>query len=402
MSTQSTVWVMILTDGVSEKISNLIDSGYLAEAQDLDYQLKSVADKLNKLIGERGGQVVLTTYNRQVLQMPVTVAEDLPLILASYRKVFGTLMSVGMGLDLREASLAAQKSVYTNDIELYDPKDESYHEIKKNLQIENDDFEIQPNLSAQTSPPSPHADSSKDSVGKYVPGLNAQQALEAENQIVQATVQQLMGPAQEMQQQLQQQQEQQAQEEGGEESGSLLESLSGEKKSDKPKTETKEKKSDEDSDEDSDSDKGSDKGSSKDSADSGDDDEDEGSDANEKLGQLLSDVQDKMPKLMELHEKNPEAFKKVVTLIHKLVAVVKDRKKETKKAELDLTTEALNKALKIRWPTGTVRDRKKKVIIDGKAKWRGVAAGQVKDAKGSAISVQSHNAKAKTGEQGAN
>ena len=396
MSTQTTVWVMIQTDGVSEKISDLIDSGYFAEAQDLDWQLRSVSDKLNKLIGERGGSVKLSTYNRQVIELPVTVAEELPLILASYRKVFGMLMAVGMGLDMREASLAAKKSVYTNDIELYDPKDESYQEMKKNLQLENEDFNFQPNLTSETEPPSPNADSSKDSVGKYVPGLNAQQSLEAENQMVQATVQQLMGPAQDMQQQLQQQQEQQAQQQDKEGSGSLLEELSGEKKSDKPKTSTKEKKSDE-SDKDSGSDEGSDKEDSEDSADEG-----EGSDDNEKLGKLLSDVQDKMPKLMELHEKNPEAFKKVVTLIHKLVAVVKDRKKETKKAELDLMTEALNKALKIRWPVGTVRNRKKKVVIDGKAKWRGVAAGQVKDSKGSAISVQSHNAKAKTGEQGAN
>lgn len=395
MSTQTTVWTMIITDGVSDKIRDLIDSGYIQEAQDLDFQLKSITDKMNKLIGERGGAVKLSTYDRQILELPVTVAEELPLILAGYKQVFGALMSVGMGLDIREAALAAKKSMYTNDIELYDPKDESYADIKKNLQLENELFEVQPNLYAQTQPPSPKADSSKDSVGKYVPGLNAQQALEAENQLVQATVQQLMGPAQEMQQQMMQQQQQQQSEEE-QQPDSLLEALSGEKKSDKPKTESKEKKSKDSDDEDSD--KSSD---DSDESDSGDSDDDSDSDeSTDKLGKLLSDVQDKMPKLMELHEKNPEAFKKVVALLHKLVGVVKSRKETTNKKEIVDMAEELNKAIKIRYPVGTVKNRKKKVIVDGKARWRGVAAGQVKDNTGNAISVQSHNAQA-TGKEGA-
>lgn len=406
MSTQTTVWVMITTDGVSEKISDLIDSGYFAEAQDLDWQLKSVVQKLQSLIGERGGQIHLSTYSRQVIELPVTLAQELPLILAGYRKVFGMLMAVGMGLDLREASLAAKKSVFSNDIELYDPKDEAYEHIKKNLQIEDDAFNFQPNLYDETHPPSPKADSSKDSVVKFVPGLNAQQSLEAENQLIQATVQQLMGPAQDMQQQMQQQQEQQAQQEQKEGGGpdSLLEALSGEKKSDKPKTSSKEKDSDKDEDDDSD-DKSSKKDSESDSDsssddDSDEDDSDESDDTTEKLGTLLQDVENKLPKLMEMHDKNPEAFKKVVTLIHKLVAVAKARKgDESKKAETMDMTEELNKALHLHYPVGTVKKRKKKVIIDGKAKWRSVASGQVKDEKGNAISVQSHNAKA--GEQGA-
>ncbi len=402
MATQTTVWVMIVTDGVSEKISDLIDSGYFAEAMDLDSQLKAVTAKLKSLVGERGGEIHLSTYSRQVLALPVTLAEEMPLILAGYRKVFGMLMAVGMGLDLREAALAAKKSVFTNDIELYDPKDESYDQLKKTLQIEDDSFNFQPNLFDETHPPSPKADSSKDSVGKYVPGLDAQQSLEAENQLVQGTVQQLMGPAQEMQQQIQQQMEQQAQQEqqqGDGEGGpdSLLEALSGEKKSDKPKSSSKEKDSDED-DSDGKSSKVSDKS---DDSDSDEDDSDDSEDTNEKLGKLLADVQDKLPKLMEMHDKNPEAFKKVVNLIHKLVAVAKARKgDEAKKAEAMDMTEALNKALHLHYPVGTVKRRKKKVIVDGKATWRSVAAGQVQDDKGNAISVDSHNS-AKDGSQGA-
>jgi len=397
MSTQTSVWIMIATDGVSNKIKDLVDSGYFVEAHDLDYHLKAVADKLNKLVGEKGGSVKLSTYDRQVLELPITVAEELPLILAGYRQVFGPLMAVGMGLDLREAALASKKSVFSNDIELYDPKDESYKVLVKTLELEDEVFQPQPNLYDETHPKSPKASADEADVGRYIPGLNAQQALEAENQLVQATVQQLMGPAQAMQQQQQAQMEQQAKEQEKQESGkggegSLLEELSGEKKSDKPKTESKQSKAS--SEDDSDADDSDDE--------SDDDDSDDSSGSTEKLGQLLSDVQDKMPKLMELHDKNPEAFKKVVNLLHKLVSVVKSRKSDAKKSEagIEAMTEELNKMIKIRYPVGTVKGRKKKVIVDGKAKWRGVAAGQVKDVKGNAISVESHNAKTDDGTEG--
>lgn len=395
MSTQTSVWIMIATDGVSDKIRDLVDSGYFAEAKDLDYQLKSISEKLDRLVGEKGGNVKLSTYDRQVLELPVTIAEELPLILAGYRQVFGSLMSVGIGLDLREAAIAARKSTLTNDIEMYDPADESFRDLAKTLQIEDELFGIQPNLYDERFPkdPPPDADATTAGVGKYVPGLNAQQALEAENAIVQATVQQLMGPAQAIQQQAQQQAEQAQQAQGPD---SLLEALSGEKKKDSPSTETKQKK-DSGSDKDDDKDSGSD-----DDSDESDDSDD--SDATtKKLGDLLSDVQEKMPKLMELHEKNPEAFKKVVALIHKLVGVVKSRKSDksdTKKSEITSMMDDLNKAIRLHYPVGTVKNRKKKVMIQGKARWRSVAAGQVKDQQGNAISVQSHNASA-DGEEGA-
>ncbi len=394
MSTQTSVWVMILTDGVSDKIRDLVDSGYYAEARDLDFHLKSISEKLNALVGERGGSVKISIYDRQVLELPVSVAEDMPMILAGYRQVFGPLMSVGIGLDINEAAIAAKKSTFTNDIEMYDPADESFKQIRKTLQLEDDLFQPQPNLTDRTHPPSPLPDASQPPVGKFVPGLNAQQSLEAENALIQATVQQLMGPAAEMQQQAMQQQQQAQQQQQDGEPGSLMEALSGEKKKDKPDTSTKESKKDSgDSDDDSDD-------NDSDSEDSDDDsDSSKGDETTDKLGDLLASVQDKLPKLMEMHDKNPESFKKVVALIHKLVAVAKGRKK-VEKSQVSSMTEELNKMLRIRYPDGTVKDRKKKVRIDGKARWRSVASGQVKDLKGQAISVASHNEKADDGTEG--
>lgn len=396
MSTQTSIWTMIATDGVSDKIRDLVDSGYFAEAQDLDHHLKAISDKINHLVGERGGSVKLSTYDRIVLELPITVAEELPLILAGYRQVFGSLMSVGMGLDLREAALSAKKSTFTNDIEMYDPNDETYKELKKTLGIEDEVFN-QPGVAQYdvTHPKSPKPDADQTSVGKFVAGLNPQQQLEAENAMIQATVQQLMGPAQQMQEQMQQQQAQLAQQQAqgngeGEGPSSLLEALSGEKKKDKPDTEAKQKKSSDSKDSDKDSDSEDDSEDSEDST---------GDDQTDKIANLLANVQEKMPKLMELHEKNPEAFKKVVGLVQKLVGAVKSKEKVSKNELLGMTEE-LNKMIKLKYPVGSVRGRKKKVIVDGKAAWRSVAAGQVKDAKGNAISVASHNEKADDGTQG--
>jgi hypothetical protein len=392
---------MIVSDGVCDKMRDLVDSGYFAEAKDLDYNLKSLSDKVSHLIEERGGSVKLSTYDRQVLEMPVTVAEELPLIINGYREIFGALMSVGMGLTLREASLAAKKATFSNDIEMYDPKDESFAQLTKTLQIEDEVMQAQPNQYDDTNPGSPAPTDDKFNVGKYVPGLNAQQQLEAENELVTATVQQLMAPSQEMQQQMeQQQQQQQQQEQEQQQPESLLEAFSGEKKPDKPKTDSKQKEEkDSDSDESDESSEPKSKG--KDSEDESDSDEDsgEGDAVTQKIAKLLESVQEKMPKLMELHEKNPEAFKKVVALVQKLVEVAKGRK-TAKSEQISDMTEELNKAFKGKYPYGTVKNRKKKVEINGKAAWRSVAAGQVKDLKGNPISVASHNAKATSGTEG--
>jgi len=396
MSTQTSVWVMIATDSVADKIRDLVDSGYFAEAKDLDYHLKAISEKISKLISDKGGSVKLSIYDRQIIELPVTIAEELPLIVAGYREVFGSLMAVGMGMDLKEASVAAQKATFTNQIELYDPKDESYSSLNKTLQLEADLFQPQPNINGtdqENHPGSPAPDAYKFSVGKVVPALTADQQMQSEAQMVNATVQMLMGPTNELQQQQQAQQEQEQKEQNP--PGSLLEAMSGEKKTDKPKTETKQKKEDSDSEEDSKS-----KKKDKDS-DSDDDSDDSDSDAtNEKLGKLLTSVQEKMPELMKLHEKNPEAFKKVIALVQKLVDVAKSKKSSVVKTEISDMTEDLNKALRLTLPPGTVRNRKKKVIVDGKAKWRGMIAGQVKDGKGNPISVDSHNAHAEEGKEG--
>jgi hypothetical protein len=74
--------------------------------------------------------------------------------------------------------------------------------------------------------------------------------------------------------------------------------------------------------------------------------------------------------------------------------------KRVKKGEVETLTDALNKAIHIRYPVGTTKDRKKKVLINGKEQWRSMESGQVKDPKGEPISVRSSNAQADDGSEG--
>ena len=78
----------------------------------------------------------------------------------------------------------------------------------------------------------------------------------------------------------------------------------------------------------------------------------------------------------------------------------KNKKKETKKSEIDSINAKLDELTKgMKYPIGTRKGRKVKVIIDGKAVWRSMSAGRVQDARGQAISVKSHNAAAESGSQ---
>lgn len=383
MGAANQVFVVISAQGISEKINDLVEGGYFAEARDLDFQLHSINDKVKSLIQERGGKLLLSTYEKIVLEVPYSIAEDMPnTLLIGYKKFFGGLMYVGIGLDLREALLACRKSHITGNIEMYDPEQNFDVDLNKSIDIDDNIFsEGSPNLYDHSNPPVPQPSAQEQTRElKYKKGVTAEQAMQIEAQAIQMQVQQLNSGAEQIQQQMEQQMQQQAQQqpknlnealnggpvEGQEQQAEEKEPKVGEKEMAESKSKEKE---DEDDNKESD-----------------------------KLATLLETVNEKIPKLSGLAEKNPEAFKKVISLVHKLVDMAKQKKVE--KAEVAKMTEDLNKAIKMHYPLGTVKNGKKKVEIGGKAKWRSVRAGQVKDVEGNAISVASHNAKVDDGTEG--
>lgn len=365
MANQNTVWVVISTDSVIDRIRSLIDSGFFGEAQSLHNRLVSVAEDLNRMLQQRGGSVRLSTYDRTVLEMSISVAEDLPQILLAYKDFFSDRMSVGIGFDLSEASKAAEKSSVTGDIELYDPNDSE--EINKSDRF----LELPPNLFDRTDPDSPEPEFKPPKAPSFKPvTTDAETFMQAQAAMIQSIIQTISPPAPQQPPQSQQQEAGSKPEKNKPQPRDLLEMLHGqqidghapsdkEEQAQEPKEEPKEKIEDKD---------------------------------HEKFVNLLAIIQDKMPKLMELSDKNPEAFKKILGLFHKVINVAKT--KNIQKDEVLILTEELNKAFKHRWPVGTVKGRKKKVIINGKAVWRQMASGQVLDDKGEPISVKSSNFRA--------
>lgn len=373
------VFVMVALEGVSQKISDLIDAGYFAEAKDLDYQIWSFRDKVKSLVAEKDGRYLISTYEKHVLELPPSVAEHFPLILDGYKKVFGDKVSVGIGLSIQEAKKACDKSNYSGEIELFDPKDPFYHsKSSPSLMEESDLFGsyVNPNVYDSTTVKSPDPAAGELEIKAPTP-VSAQDQLKIETQTLMALIEQLNAPAAQTQQQMEQQMQQQQVQMEKENPRNLKEALSGKRDKSAPVQEKKKEPSEEEP---------KDEPIGKDAQ-----AEEEDSDKEKtKIASLLEMLNDKMPKFTELADKNPEAFKKVIALVHKIVDMAK-----VKKSEID--AEDLSKNFFLRFPVGTVKNGKKKVIVNGKAYWRSVRAGQVKDKTGQSISVRSHNNKADEG-----
>ncbi|MGH7240772.1 MAG: hypothetical protein ACREGB_00570 [Candidatus Saccharimonadales bacterium] len=387
MSTQSTVWIVISCEEVADKLRQKLDGGFFSEAMHISEQIKSFLEKISKEVETRGGSLYVNLPDRQVLEMPITVAEELPNIIEGYTANMGHV-SVGVGLTFSEASMANQKSRYSHEIELYEPG-ETYKSAQDDNSMLDNELMLPPNLFDPKTPPPAQVPSKFE----FISRPDAGSELQAEAQLISGIVQQMAPPPPQMPPGAQQQQ--------GDDQGpqDLLESLHG----GKVPGHTPEDKDDDDkgSKKDSSKKKTDDKSSKKDSSnddsdddDSEDDDDDsDKGDLNNKLGKLLADVKNDIPHIMSMADSNPQAFKQTMALIQKLVTVARGRKKTEKTediSELQELQKAIGSALR-RLPVGTVKGRRKKVMVDGRAVWRSVANGLVQDNKGQAISVRSSN-----------
>ena len=395
--TTNSVWVVISCDAAVDKLRDLIDKGYFAESQSIVYELKAICDKVQKLVEAKGGSLLLNAYERIVFEVPITVAEEMPNIVEGYKQFFGTKIACGIGLTFTEASSAAKKSTYSNNIELFDPKDPSFHEGSAFYKSYDDiEYNLPPNLFDPKSPPN---DPQAPQLDEYVGVPSADQQLQAENQMIQAVVAQIGGQQiQQMQQQMQEAQQGAAGGGGDQGPRDLMEALHGEQipghekdlnenEGGNPEGATQE---DENEGGESKESKGSSK--EKDEGEEGDEDDE---DHNAKLGQLLATVKQHVPQIMQLADSNPAAYRQAINMVNKLLEYSKKSKKKTKKSDLFALTDELNKALKLHLPVGTIRGKKKKVMVDGKEVWRSVSAGQVEDVKGNAISVRVANSQTK-------
>lgn len=370
------IFVVISLQGVADEIRDAVDQGAFDAAKDLAYRCRSLCDKIQSMIQERGGHIHLFLYERQVLEVPPSMAEDMPMILEGYTKNLKGMVSCGMGLSFREAVAAMHISAATGEIEMYDPEDEKFEDVSQfvskadgpgtHSSPKETPMQLPVNLFDATVPkPEPKEDDEG-----FVSRPGFKQEAQMHMAMVQAMAQVLQGGSQ------QQQAQQQA---ASQQPRDLREALEGKQvegyqpASDKPQAKEPPKQEELKAEEPA--------------------AESEEDDSHAKLDSLLSKIKTDLPQIMALHDKNPEAYKAAMALVQKLLIAAKQGR--VKKAE-EFTAE-LEKAIRLRLPVGARKGNKIKVRVDGKERWRQMGAGQVLDSKGQPVSVRSSNKDATKG-----
>jgi len=360
-----TLWIVIYSQHIADKARENLESGQFATANETLQAVKGFQDQLQSICQQHGGHVHALLPEWTIIEGPSTVAESVPYYVEGFNEGRANKIAVGIGLDFNEAVKAMQKSRASGDIELYEEdvtkSEETRFSISPNL------FDVHTQARVNSIPAKP-ADGEMTLI---MPTL--EQQVQMQQQMMQITMQNLgaTSPEQQQQQQAQQQAQQQ-------QPRDLVEALHGGQVQDRnpyraqPQQETKKEEPDA-------------------TEESPETDED---DVQDRLGGLLLQVKSQIPQLISLAEKNPEAFKQSMSLVQKLLTLAHKNKKNIAKRETEELTQLFNETLEKRviLPVGTVKNRKKKVLVNGKARWRSMISGQVKDQAGQAISVKSSNA----------
>jgi hypothetical protein len=349
------VWLVIDTSQVAAKIDEYIEQGDFASANQLHSNIMSYGEHIKSLIISKmygDGKLIVQTDVKTVALLSPTQIKNLPILESIIDQNHGDA-GVGIGLTLQEAVMAAKKSLTTGQIELYDSQEEVFKAEYLNKANLYDGLKLSPNVfdpKIPTPPDPPTPKNREYDREAIVPSI--QDALNAEQQMIQILAEQISGGG------LQQQNTPNI-------PPQLLQALQTQQQ---PEAQPAEAQNSQEEEKQS----------------------DEGSKSHEKLANLLALVDEKMPKFLEMANSNPEAFKKLMNLIHKLLDFAKE--KNIQKIEIKNYAEELNKRLKS-LPVGSVRGRRIKVIVNGRPVWRSVASGMILDSQGQPISVRSSNAK---------
>lgn len=368
------LWVVLVSNQVADAIRKDIESGLFTQATNTSNLLKSFQENLSNLCLNNGGKLHVFLPDCMAIQCNQSIAENMPKIVADFNDQVGHSISCGIGMNFEEASRAAKQSEQTGEIVLFES-----NSINKSEPIPPNLFDYHDQSTANNRQ-TPTYDE------QVVPAPDYKTFLKLAQIQIQSMIQQLGGDAQEQAQQQIAQMQQEAQKQQ-QQPRDLAEALHGEQIPNRnPYAGEQQQASAEDKQE-----KPVEKEEESES-------EDESDEVHQKLGNALLHIKEQIPQLMDLAEKNPDAFKQSMTLVQKLLSLTKKSKKQVEKSEIEDMTEELNKRMKA-LPVGTLKNRKKKVLVNGKAVWRSVASGMVQDLKGEPISVKSSNLSAEKGKQ---
>ena len=386
MATENTVWVVFSCDAVTDKLRSWLDTGHFEEAIKYSQSIKDYNDKLKAFAQSKGGHLMVALDDRQIMELPASAADEIPYFIEGFKEDLGQhKIGVGIGLDFDEAVRAMRHSLQTGEIELYTPGETPIFKANEitdatdafGLNVDpaglKDEMLLPPNIFDPQFPPKEAQKFPPTKDRPFVSRPEMQKELQAEGEMLQGIGQQMQPP--------QPQQPQGAPGQPGQpQPQDLMEALNGGPipgRQPTPPQGAAEGESDKKP-------KEGDEGEGKEGGDEG----------AEKLYGALANIQQKIPQLMELHAKNPDAFKQSMDLINKLMKLTQTKKSEKLVAKLDELEKAFTTGIHRNWPVGTVIGRKKKVMVGGKAAWRSVISGQVRDASDNPISVKSHNLQA--------
>ncbi len=219
------VWVVISATEAKDRLIELIDTGYLAEAVGFSNSLTSLIEKIKLFVQQYGGSLPIALYERIVMQLPYSVAEQVPLILKDYSESLNNKIAIGIGMTMAEASIAARYSKNSGEIELYDPEkhDQTSNINKNTARRVSEGITLPTNLFDPTVPDGEQYQTQFDG---YKKRPSMQEELQAEASLIEAFNNQMgLGAVQQQQQQMMQAQQQAAQQQ--QPPGDLLETLNG-------------------------------------------------------------------------------------------------------------------------------------------------------------------------------
>ena len=389
------VWVTIRAQAARTRMLELLDHGDFAEALGKKQYLDGLITKIKSFVQQYGGSLPIDLYDCIVMQIPITAAEQLPSITEPYQKSLKRQVSVGVGMTYTESAKAAQKSAKTGEIEMYDKHTNEYLD-KTSRRISHPDVTLPANVFSPGSPdddyyqPGPMTDNP-------IKAPDADQALEIETQYIGKLIQQMNpeDPSQSGQEPEEAQQEKDQQQSS---TMDLLQMMGQGQQSQEEQAPQEQAPAEASPEEDAEELQAE--------VDEAEQEAEKWN--NDKLAQTLQGVSAKIPQIMAMADKNPDAFKQTMNMVSKLIAAAKQRPKDTKKhEEMVKMAEQLTKDFNTKriasgpgagknthFPVGTRKRHYKKVLVDGKEIWRSFKTGQVLDEEdGTAISVRQHNAK---------
>ena len=403
MDNLGTVWVVISASEAQSRLVEFIDNGRLAEAVGYSNALKSLIEKMKSFVQQYGGGIPIYLYERIVMQLPSSAAEQLPSIIKGYGEALSNKIAVGIGLTMDEASRAAKKSLYSGEIEMFDPEEqETFAKSGMKARRWKTDVVLPPNTFDPTIPDEEMYTEEAEIKHTGIPSI--EEAIQNESKLIQAIGSQIgMSQMQESMKQAQQQQAQAQQAaQGQEEEGQprdLLEALHGGKvEGHNPEVQEEEQGEEQAA-----------KAPEVKQAEKeieGEIEEAESVTADDKIAMQLDNIKGQIPQIMGLATSNPKAFKQTMDMINKLIQLAHNRSKTTEKNEtrekLDNLIKAINQRSESRpktnyhrFPVNTRLGKWKKVMVNGKEKWRELSSGAIQDNTGQPISVRQHNREAK-------